>query len=110
MKLRPQLRSDIKKVLWITIAFILIDWFLTFYTDAIIETEYTLGPSDLYSLDLNLFINTLTGLVAGILGGSVLVYVQGQFFRKRSYGYALKATFVSYSLVFVIVTVISVEL
>jgi adenylate cyclase len=101
MNISPQRKDDIIKVVNITIAFILIEWFLTLYNDGFVNTEYSKGPTALYDLQLNLLINSIAGLLAGIIGGSALVYVNHHYFRKKSYGYALKATFIAYSIVYI---------
>lgn len=105
MKLSPQFRSDIFSVAKITLAFILINLFFTFYNDGIMNNELSLGPSELYDIRINYIFNILTGFLAGIFGGSALVYVNKTYFRKKSYGYALRATFIVYSLVFALITV-----
>lgn len=106
MKLQPQLKSDASKVMVITVVFILINWYLTFYNDGLLSTPYSLGTSDIYDLRLNYALNTLTGILAGTIGGSALVFVNKRYFRKKSYSYAMKATFLAYTAVFVFVTVI----
>lgn len=105
MKVSPQLKSDIKKVRNITIGFVVVNLFFSFYNDGMINSEYTLGAAKFYDIRLSYFMNILTGLIAGIMGGSTLVYVNNKYFRKRSYGYALRITFIAYSLVFFIITI-----
>jgi len=89
----------------ITIFFVLVNWFMTFYNHNILQSGYSLGLSDLYNLKINFITGTLSGLLAGIIGGSALVFVNDRYFRKKSYGYALKATFVAYTIVFILVTI-----
>ena len=105
MKISPQLKSDVIKVFNITIAFLLINWFFSFYNDGMIHSEYTLGVSGFYDAKMALLMNSITGLLAGIIGGTALVFVNKRYFRKKSYSYALRATFIAYSIVYVFVTV-----
>lgn len=105
MKLRPRLKSDISKVKVITIAYVLISWYFVFYIDSLLLSDYSLGPSKLYNLGIGIGVNSLTGILAGTLGGWVLVFVNNKFFRRKSYMYAMCATFLAYSLVFIVVTV-----
>jgi len=106
MRISPRLKADISKVILITIAFVLLNWFFTFYNDGLVYSGYSRGPTQLYNLKVMLLLNTVTGLIAGCIGGSAIVFVNNRYFRKKSYGYALMATFVAYSIVFIIVTLV----
>lgn len=106
MKISPSLRSNINKILLITSFYVLINWFFTFYNDAMLSSEFSLGRSDFYDLGMNLWANTLTGIFAGLLGGSTLIYVNDRIFRKRSYGHALIVTFLYYTLAYLIISLL----
>ncbi len=106
MKLSSTLRGDISKVGVITAAFMMISMFFTFYNEALFLSDYSLGTTELYDFSFALWMNAFSGLVAGILGGSTLVVVNRRIFRRKSYGYALRATFVAYSLAYLGVTVV----
>ncbi len=86
--------------------FVVINWFFTLQTSSLLDSEFSLGPTEKYDVLNNFILNTLTGIVAGGIGGSVLVFFNNKVFRKRSYGFALKATFLAFSLSFLCVSVI----
>ena len=100
----------VQKVMAITVVYILVNVFLFFFTSNLIHSPYTLGPSKLFDARSFFITNILVGLIAGILGGSSLVIVNGRYFRKRSFGFALLMTAVSYVTVFLIVNVIAILL
>ncbi len=106
MKISPSLRSNINKILLITSFYVLINWFFTFYNHVMLTSEFSLGRSDFYDLGMNLWANTLTGIFAGLLGGSTLIYVNDKIFRKRSYGHALIVTFLYYTLAYLIISLL----
>ncbi|MCR9253652.1 MAG: adenylate/guanylate cyclase domain-containing protein [bacterium] len=105
MKMHPQLKMDITRILVITFIYILINWFFTFFTFALIYSEYSLGASGLAGdLISNLLSNTVIGVLAGILGGSALVIINGRYFRKKSFKFAMLFTFLTYVLSFITIT------
>lgn len=97
---------NITKVAIITIAWILVNVFITFYNHIFITSHLSLGPSAAYNFKFNLLTNMMIGLIAGLTGGSILVYLNGYLFRKKCFGYALFITAVSYYIVFQSVAVI----
>ena len=106
MKLQPQIKSDISKVMVISIAFVLINGYMTFFTESVISA-FSLGPNENYVPDENLLLSSIIGLIAGISGGWVLVFVNNRLFRKKSYNYALKVTFLAYTIVFLFIMFIN---
>ena len=100
--------ARIKTVFWITIAwtiFSLFKYSVGYYTvfDVASLPEVDM---DLSSLDSSAYLrgSVLTGLLAGIIGGSGIVFVWDKWLRSRSYGYALGSIFFSYLLVYCIVS------
>jgi len=76
---------------------------MSFYNHTLITSEYVIGTSEIYSVRSQWLINALTGIIAGILGGSALVMVNGSYFRKKSFNYAMRTTFFVYIIVFAVV-------
>lgn len=103
MQINPRFRSDLIKVMVITICYVLINIYFSFYNDSLITSGYVAGTTDSYDGPTVWLINALTGILAGVLGGTALVKVNGSYFRKKSFGYAMRATFISYVLVFIAV-------
>tara|TARA_B100000809_G_scaffold110921_2_gene109502 strand:- start:34643 stop:35716 length:1074 start_codon:yes stop_codon:yes gene_type:complete len=98
---------DINKVAIITIAYVFITLFLFFFNCAMISSPYSLGPSKEFSVDSYLITSILTGLVAGVLGGMLLVSVNNQLFRRRSFKSAMLITLLAYVAVFLLVVLVS---
>lgn len=75
------------------------------HTLAVLRSTESLGPSFEYSIRIDFIARTLSGLIAGVVGGSVLILINEKIFRKKSYAYALMATAVFYTLVFLLVSI-----
>jgi len=103
MQIDPQLRSDISKIAVITISFVLINLFFSLYNDSLLTSGYVTGTTASYNATSVWIINVLTGVLAGILGGTALVKVNGSYFRRKSFNYAMRATFLMYVLVYLVV-------
>ncbi len=98
---------DINKVAAITIGYIIINVFFFFFNYALINSPYSLGPTPQFSVGSYLPTNLLIGLIAGVLGGTLLVSVNGHLFRRRSFKFAMLVTFIAYILIFVLVTLVA---
>ena len=107
MKLSRQLKMDLNKVAAITIGYVIINIFFFFYNYAFVNSPYSLGPSQQFSVKNYLLTNILIGLIAGVLGGVLLVSVNSQLFRKRSFKFAMLTTLISYVLIFFIVVFVA---
>lgn len=105
MRITPQFRMNIQKVGVITIFYVLIDIFTSFFSRAILNSPFSLGPSEEFVFKNHLMINIIAGIVAGLLGGSMLVTVNSKVFRKKSFGFALRVTAASFIVIFLIVAV-----
>jgi adenylate cyclase len=106
MKISPQHRINMGRIATITTCYILFNICLALYNKALLNSLFSLGGSDIYNFKLNFGLNVLIGLIAGILGGSVLVIVNGRFFRRKSFRFAIITTIVSYIFIFIIITAI----
>ena len=107
MRSSRQFKMALKKVAVITVSYIAINIFFFFFNYSLIHSPYSLGPSPLFSLKNYLFTNLLIGLIAGILGGILLVTVNSQWFRKKSFRFAMLTTLGCYILIFALVTLIA---
>ena len=107
MKISKQLKSNFHKVALITLGYITISLFLFLLNYALINSPYTLGPSLLFNVKRYLLTNILIGIIAGVLGGVLLVSVNSQLFRRRSFKFAMLTTLLSYVLIFLLVTFVA---
>ena len=98
---------DINKVALITIGYVIINIFLFFYNIALINSPYSLGPSEEFSAISYLLTNLFTGLLTGLLWGTILVSINNHLFRRQSFKFAMLTTLMAYVLVFLLVTVVS---
>ncbi len=101
------LLDRIRTVFWITVAWTLFSLFkfsVGYYTvlDVISLARVDIDPSTLDSRSY-LLGSLLTGILAGIIGGSGIVFVWERWLRSMSYGRALASIFFSFLGVYVIV-------
>ena len=108
MNISRQLKSNFHKVALITLGYVTINLFLFFINYAVINSPYSLGPSLLFSVKSYLLTNILIGMIAGVLGGVLLVSVNSQLFRKRSFKFAMLTTLLAYVLIFLLVTIVAI--
>jgi adenylate cyclase len=104
MKLSRQLKMDLHKVAIITVSYVIINLFTFYFNYALINSPYSLGPSLLFSVKSYLLTNLLIGVIAGVLGGVLLVSVNSYLFRRRSFKFAMLTTLIAYVLIFLLVT------
>ena len=100
--LSNKLKSQLIKIFWITVAWtiIAISQFTMGYL-TVLDLNCDLGdqsPSDY------LIGSIITGIVAGILGGGVLVLVWEKWLRQKNYGRALFDILWTYTIVFLLVS------
>lgn len=85
IQIDPRIKSDILKVMVITICYVMINLFFSFYNDSLITSGYVLGTTEKYDGSSVWLLNALTGVLAGVLGGTALVKVNGSYFRRKSF-------------------------
>ncbi|MCA6074487.1 adenylate/guanylate cyclase domain-containing protein [Fulvivirga sedimenti] len=99
-----RLKFQLQQVLLITLFWMIISAF-----------EFLIQYSVIIFLDLNfssemavpyLLINIVVGMVAGLIGGSILVFVWNRWLRSISYGRALVSIFITFSLIYLCVYLI----
>lgn len=99
------LQTRLTKVFWITVAWVIISIF-QFSSGYIALTDVN---CDLAGRDPRLFFwgSVFTGVIAGILGGSMIVFSWEKWLRAKNYGRALLDILWSYVLVYLIVSIAS---
>ena len=98
-------KSGIIKVFWITIGWTAVAafQFWTVYAN-LINLNCDLGGLS-YSFFLGSSIRT--GIMAGILGGSTVVFIWEEWLRAKNYGWALFSIFWSYTLLYLLISLIN---
>ena len=92
----PQLR----KIGWITLAWSIFSMFQFFIAYAIIlDNDLKLEYSPLFYIKGNL----LTGVLAGVLGGSSTVFLWERWLRSKPYGWTIRSLLITYVLIFALV-------
>ena len=104
MKISRQLKLNFQKVAIITLAYVAINVFHFFYNNALLNSPYSLGPSLLFTVQSYLLTQILIGIVSGVLAGTLLVTVNSQLFRRRSFKHAMLTTLIAYVFIFFLVT------
>jgi len=98
---------NINKVLVITLGFALFNVFVALFINSAITSPYSLGPSPIYNLVDYIWLSALVGLLAGSLGGIVLISINTYYFRKKSFRYSMGVAALLYSSVFILINVIN---
>jgi adenylate cyclase len=100
-----RIRVQIKKILWITVAWIIIS-LLLFLSDYANFVFYNFYPED-FKISNYLLTIVVAGLVAGIVGGSVIVFFMENWLRTKPYGQALLYILFSYILISTMVNLLA---
>ena len=95
------------KILWITVGWTLVALykFISGYS-TILDPKF---QCEFAGLDIPLYLSStlVAGVIVGLIGGSVVVFVWEKWLRTKSYGWVLSSIFWSYLLVYFIVALIS---
>lgn len=97
-------RVQIQKVVWITIAWTIISLFQFFIG---LGALYNYGFVDQIDVMIPFKASLITGVIAGILGGSTTVLLWEKWLRSKPYGWTLRSTLVTYTVLFVVVSFIT---
>jgi len=98
-----RLKEKAIKVLWITFSWVIISHLLFFYENQVLST-YECDPES-YNF-ANLYItNLIVTIIAGIIGGSLIVQLMENWLRNLPYLKALAYIFISYTIVSLTVTI-----
>ncbi|MGI9546524.1 MAG: adenylate/guanylate cyclase domain-containing protein [Flavobacteriaceae bacterium] len=100
-----QTKNQLKKVMWITIFWILVSALQ--YANGYATLNYF--DHDLSGIDATQFLigSLITGLTAGLLGGSSMVFFWEKWLRTKSYRRSLFYILLTYSMVYILVGIIS---
>ena len=106
-----QIKFQIRQVLWIILFWMIISAFeFLIQYSVIIFLDFDFSKDMAVSY---LLLNVLVGLIAGLIGGSILVFVWNTWLRSISYGRALLSIFITFSLIYItvylIINAISIE-
>ncbi len=99
--------SQLIKIFWITVGWTMVALFRFFSVYSTIHAPQF--KCELSGLDPILFFKTslVSGVAAGIIGGSIMVFVWEKWLRTKNYGWALSSIFWTYILLYLIVHLIS---
>lgn len=84
----------------------ILGFILTVYDHLVLNTRYSLGPSEEYSFIIAAARNIGAGLIGALLGGSLLVFFINVKYSDKPYGYTIITVSVSFLLIVAIITVI----
>lgn len=108
MKLSRQQKMNLNKVALITVGYTLINTFIFCFIYALVNSPYSLGVSPEFYVSTYFLMSIIIGLIAGVLGGFLLVWVNSQLFKRRSFKYALFVTLTTYVIIYIIVSLVTV--
>lgn len=104
-----ELNQQLKKILWITLAWTfislfnyLIGWAALVDANFIWDANYDIGKINHVQ---GIYISVLTSVFAGIIGGGAIVFLWDRWLRSKPYGWTLRSIFISYIIIFNLVTV-----
>ena len=101
VRISNNLKSQLLKIFWITIGWTIISEYTIFLVHANL-VGLKIDSSNLPYL-LYYKVGLLTGVLAGIVGGSCLVFFWEKWLRTKNYGWSLWSIWWSYTLIFVLV-------
>ena len=99
------MNRNVTRVLWIAGAWVLVSVFQIL----MIYSSFLMFDCTPIGFDLKIYFKSslLTGVIAGVLGGSLMVFGWEKWLRKKSYGAALIDILLSYILVYLLVSFIN---
>ena len=101
LPLTNTLKSQISKILWITVSwtFISIFYFFSIYA-SLIDLNRDVSDIDPW---LYFYGSLLTGILAGIIGGSGVVFYWEKWLRTKNYGWSLWSILWTYTVIYFVV-------
>ena len=102
MKWTDRTRSQIIKIAWITFAWTLFSLFQYLVSYA---SFVELGVVDQVDIITPFETSILTGILAGVLGGSGVVFLWEKWLRTRPYGWTIRSILISYFVIFMLVAI-----
>ncbi|MEQ9301171.1 MAG: adenylate/guanylate cyclase domain-containing protein [Cyclobacteriaceae bacterium] len=97
------LKEQIQKILWITLAWTLVSIYQFFLGwGSVLEVATSEIKYEIWILFRG---SLLTGIIAGLVGGTVLTLVWEKWLRTKPYGWTIRSILISYLIVFIIVSI-----
>ncbi len=100
MNWKGSVSSQLSKIAWITVAWTIVSLFqfgIGFAYVRELGLETTMDPFIPFRISI------LTGILAGILGGSGVVFLWERWLRTKPYGWTLRSILITYVIIFVLV-------
>lgn len=97
-------RSQLIKIAWITLSWTIVSLFQFFIGYGVLF-EY--GFTDQLDLMIPFKASLITGMVAGVLGGSATVFLWEKWLRSKPYSWTLRNTLITYTLIFLVVAFVT---
>ena len=101
--LSNRIKSQLKKIFWITVGWTLIavgQYFHSYLTLLSLECDLH-GISPI----IPLLGSIMTGVLAGVIGGSGVVFLWEKWLRSKDYGWTLISIMISYTIIFILVAI-----
>ncbi len=95
---------QIQKIIWVSISWTIISVFI-FLIGYGALAEY--GFADQIDIMIPLKASLITGVLAGVLGGFMTVLIWENWLRSRPYGWVLRNTLISYTLLFILIALVT---
>lgn len=99
-------RYKFKQLLILILAWLFVGLLIAIYDYLVLDTHNLLGAVSGYSFLLSLAVNMGSGLVGGLLGGSLLVFFINVKYQDKSYGYTVIAVTSSFMLIILLINLI----
>ena len=103
--LKYKIKGQIEKILWITLFWTLFAIF-QFLVGYITLVDFNIDLSNLNPVSF-LMSTIFMGIIAGLLGGSLIVFFWGNWLRTKSYGWSLLNIYWSYTVLFFLVNILT---
>ncbi len=103
MTISNNLKSQLQKILWITIGWTIISEYVIFVVHAhLLSLELDVSHIDYFHFYK---VGLMTGILAGIIGGSCMVFFWEKWLRTKIYGWCMWNMWWTYTAVYVVVGV-----
>lgn len=97
-------RLELRKIVWITIVWTIVSMFIFLIGyGALLEYEF----ADQIDVMVPLKASLITGIMAGVLGGGLTVLLWERWLRSKPYGWTIRNTLITYTLLFIVITYVT---
>jgi len=104
-----QIPKQLKKIGWIMLAWTIVSLFIFLIGIASVidanyiwDADYDVGRIDFWQ---GVYISIFSGLLAGVVGGSVIIFLWEKWLRSKPYGWTLRNIILTYIIIFNIVSI-----